>query len=137
MGLSWSDCWLKAPPPIPADYIDSARKSTFSYTDLWALKEGYLERLHRCLRKGSPAGQSAEKDVQAGTARPATVLPDKGLRAAKAKPAAHNDNKELGRAMYVKDVARHLGVDVKTVRKYHTQLGGVRLGRRYVQCNRR
>jgi hypothetical protein len=36
---------------------------------------------------------------------------------------------QLGRALRPEDVARYLGLDVKTVRAYYTSLGGVRLGR--------
>ena len=36
---------------------------------------------------------------------------------------------DLGRALRVADMARFLGVDEKTVRRYYTELGGVRLGR--------
>ena len=40
--------------------------------------------------------------------------------------------KQLGKALNAKKVAQYLSLDVKTVRKYHQQLGGIRLGRHYV-----
>ena len=40
--------------------------------------------------------------------------------------------KQLGRPLKTKDVASFLGLDVKTVRQYYKELGGIRLGRRYV-----
>jgi hypothetical protein len=39
--------------------------------------------------------------------------------------------KELGKALSAKEVAQYLDLDVKTVIKYHQQLGGIRLGRHY------
>lgn len=38
----------------------------------------------------------------------------------------------LGQALSAEEVAHYLGLDVKTVRKYHQHLGGIRLGRRFV-----
>jgi hypothetical protein len=38
----------------------------------------------------------------------------------------------LGRAMSAKEVSALFGIDIKTVRKYHKELGGLRLGRRYL-----
>jgi len=40
--------------------------------------------------------------------------------------------KELGKKLQAKDVAQYTGLDVKTVRKYYRELGGMRLGRLYV-----
>jgi hypothetical protein len=40
--------------------------------------------------------------------------------------------KQLGQALSAEEVAQYLGLDVKTVRKYHQRLGGIRLGRRFV-----
>jgi DNA-directed RNA polymerase specialized sigma subunit len=40
--------------------------------------------------------------------------------------------KQLGRPLKAKQIAEYLGVDVKTVRQYHRQLGGIRLGRHYL-----
>jgi hypothetical protein len=37
---------------------------------------------------------------------------------------------ELGKALTAADVAAYLGLDIKTVRKYYRQLGGIRIGRR-------
>ncbi len=39
--------------------------------------------------------------------------------------------KQLGKALNAKEVAQYLGLDIKTVRKYYHQLGGIRLGRHY------
>ena len=39
--------------------------------------------------------------------------------------------KDLGKALRTQDVAEYLGVDIKTVRKYYRELGGIRLGRHY------
>ena len=39
--------------------------------------------------------------------------------------------KDLGKALRTQEVADYLGVDVKTVRKYYRELGGIRLGRHY------
>jgi len=38
----------------------------------------------------------------------------------------------LGQPLSAKDVAVYLGLDVKTVRKYYRELGGIRLGSRIV-----
>lgn len=38
---------------------------------------------------------------------------------------------ELGRCLSAQDVANYLDVDVKTVRVYYRELGGMRLGRHY------
>jgi excisionase family DNA binding protein len=40
-------------------------------------------------------------------------------------------NEDLGKALRPNEVAEYLGVDIKTVRKYHKELGGIRLGRHY------
>ena len=37
----------------------------------------------------------------------------------------------LGKALRVQEIAQYLDVDVKTVRKYYRELGGIRLGRHY------
>jgi len=37
----------------------------------------------------------------------------------------------LGKALRAKEIAQYLDVDVKTVRKYYSELGGIRLGRHY------
>jgi hypothetical protein len=39
---------------------------------------------------------------------------------------------QLGLVLSAEEVAQYLGLDVKTVRKYHQYLGGIRLGRRFV-----
>ena len=38
----------------------------------------------------------------------------------------------LGRSLSAESVAKYLGLDVKTVRQYYRELGGMRLGRRYL-----
>jgi len=38
---------------------------------------------------------------------------------------------DLGKALRSQEVAVYLGLDVKTVRKYYRDLGGIRLGRHY------
>lgn len=38
----------------------------------------------------------------------------------------------LGQSLSAKDVAKYLSLDVKTVRKYYRELGGIRLGSRIV-----
>jgi len=38
----------------------------------------------------------------------------------------------LGQTLSTKAVAKLLGLDVKTVRQYYRELGGMRLGRRYL-----
>jgi hypothetical protein len=38
----------------------------------------------------------------------------------------------LGKPLRSKDVAKYLGLDIKTVRKYYRDLGGIRLGRHFV-----
>ena len=40
--------------------------------------------------------------------------------------------KQLGRLLKTKDVASFLNLDVKTVRQYYNELGGIRLGRHYL-----
>lgn len=45
--------------------------------------------------------------------------------------------KDLGRALSVKDVADYLNLDETTVRHYYHELGGIRLGRRYRFFERR
>jgi excisionase family DNA binding protein len=42
-----------------------------------------------------------------------------------------NLNNQLGKTMSAKEVAAYLNVDVKTVRKYYDELGGIRLGRHF------
>jgi excisionase family DNA binding protein len=39
---------------------------------------------------------------------------------------------KLGNMLGTKEVAKYLGIDRRTVIKYHQKLGGVRLGRRYM-----
>jgi hypothetical protein len=39
---------------------------------------------------------------------------------------------ELGRRMSAEEVANYLGLDEKTVRQYHRELGGMRLGRLFL-----
>ncbi len=41
-------------------------------------------------------------------------------------------NEKLGRSMSAKQIAAYLMIDVKTVRKYYRELGGIRIGRRYL-----
>jgi hypothetical protein len=41
-------------------------------------------------------------------------------------------NEKLGRSMSAKQVAAYLKIDVKTARKYYRELGGIRIGRRYL-----
>ena len=41
-------------------------------------------------------------------------------------------NEKLGRSMSAKQVAAYLKIDVKTARKYYKELGGIRIGRRYL-----
>jgi hypothetical protein len=41
-------------------------------------------------------------------------------------------NEKLGRSMTAKQVAAYLKIDVKTARKYYRELGGIRIGRRYL-----
>ena len=43
----------------------------------------------------------------------------------------------LGRVMTAKEVAEYLQIDMRTVRKYYLQLGGVRLGKAYRFFERR
>lgn len=43
-----------------------------------------------------------------------------------------NINDKLGRPMSAQQVAAYLNIDVKTARKYYQNLGGIRIGRRYV-----
>jgi hypothetical protein len=38
----------------------------------------------------------------------------------------------FGKRLSTQQVAAYLGLDQKTIRKYHQELGGIRLGRRYV-----
>jgi len=38
---------------------------------------------------------------------------------------------EIGKALSTAEVAKYLGVDVKTARKYYQRLGGIRIGRHY------
>ena len=39
---------------------------------------------------------------------------------------------QLGKALRPKHLAEYLGLDQKKVRQYYRQLGGIRLGRRYL-----
>lgn len=39
---------------------------------------------------------------------------------------------DLGKTLTAAEMAAYLGLDIKTVRKYHRQLGGIRIGRRYL-----
>jgi len=39
--------------------------------------------------------------------------------------------KDLGKSLCTQEVAVYLGLDVKTVRKYYRNLGGIRLGHQY------
>jgi hypothetical protein len=41
-------------------------------------------------------------------------------------------NEKLGQPMTAKQVAAYLKIDVKTARKYYRELGGIRIGRRYL-----
>lgn len=41
-------------------------------------------------------------------------------------------NSELGDSMQTAKVAKLLGLNVKTVRKYYKKFGGMRIGRRYI-----
>lgn len=41
-------------------------------------------------------------------------------------------NEKLGQSMSAKQVAAYLKIDVKTARKYYRELGGIRIGRRYL-----
>ena len=41
-------------------------------------------------------------------------------------------NEKLGQPMTAKQVAAYLKIDVKTARKYYKELGGIRIGRRYL-----
>ncbi|MDP2643826.1 MAG: hypothetical protein Q8P24_02695, partial [Desulfobacterales bacterium] len=45
--------------------------------------------------------------------------------------------KDLGKALRPKEVADYLGVDDKTIIKYYKELGGMRLGSRYIFFERR
>ena len=40
--------------------------------------------------------------------------------------------KQLGQALNAKQIADYTGLDVKTIRKYYRELGGIRLGSRIV-----
>jgi len=40
--------------------------------------------------------------------------------------------KDLGKPMSAEELANHLGMGVKTVRKHYSELGGMRLGRQYL-----
>lgn len=40
--------------------------------------------------------------------------------------------KELGRPLRPEDMAHYLGLDEKTIRLYYRELGGIRLGRRFL-----
>jgi hypothetical protein len=41
-------------------------------------------------------------------------------------------DENLGRSLSAQEVSELFGIDIKTVRKYHKELGGLRLGRRYL-----
>ena len=43
-----------------------------------------------------------------------------------------NIRTHLGRALTANDIAEYTGLDVKTVRKYYRDLGGIRVGSRIV-----
>ena len=43
----------------------------------------------------------------------------------------------LGRSLSAESVAKYLALDVKTVRQYYRELGGMRLGRKYLFFERR
>lgn len=38
----------------------------------------------------------------------------------------------LGKALNAQQVAKYMGLDVKTVRKFHRNFGGIRVGSRYL-----
>ena len=44
---------------------------------------------------------------------------------------------DLGQVLSAEEVAKYLGLDVKTVRQYYHELGGMRLGRKYLFFERR
>ena len=44
---------------------------------------------------------------------------------------------DLGQVLSAEEVAEYLGLDVKTVRQYYRELGGMRLGRKYLFFERR
>ena len=44
---------------------------------------------------------------------------------------------DLGQVLSAEEVAKYLGLDVKTVRQYYLELGGMRLGRKYLFFERR
>lgn len=46
-------------------------------------------------------------------------------------------DKHIGKPLNTKQVANYLGVDEKTVRQYYEQLGGIRLGKKYIFFERR
>jgi hypothetical protein len=46
-------------------------------------------------------------------------------------------DEELGTVLNTKQVASYLGVDVKTIWQYYDQLGGIRLGKKYIFFERR
>jgi hypothetical protein len=41
-------------------------------------------------------------------------------------------NNQLGQVLNAKQIAEYTGLDVKTIRKYYRELGGIRLGSRIV-----
>jgi len=44
--------------------------------------------------------------------------------------AVNTLEKELGKVLGTEDISQYTGLDVKTIRKYYKELGGMRLGRR-------
>ena len=42
----------------------------------------------------------------------------------------HQLKEQLGKVLTPKDLAEYLGLDVKTIREYYPELGGIRLGHR-------
>ena len=44
---------------------------------------------------------------------------------------------DLGQVLSAEEVAKYLDLDVKTVREYYRELGGMRLGRKYLFFERR
>jgi len=48
-----------------------------------------------------------------------------------------NLEKNLGKSISSEQLATYLGIDVKTVRKHYSELGGMRLGRQYLFFERR
>jgi len=44
---------------------------------------------------------------------------------------------ELGKALRAQEVADYLGTEIKSIRKYYRELGGIRIGRQYRFFERR